>query len=59
MIEIDKMSDLEYQEYCLKEYEKFFQLLNSNLENSKKKKAKYEFDGKKLNISNYKIFNNR
>ena len=50
MIEIDKMSDLEYQEYCLKEYEKFFQLLNSNLENSKKKKTKYEFDGKKLNI---------
>ena len=49
MININKMSDSEYQEYCLKEYAEFFKQLEKEINKDLKDlKMIYYFEGKTL-----------
>ena len=63
MTEIDKMNDLEYQEYCLKEYAEFFKQLekenlynkNNTLQRIRPAKNTYYFEGKTLVVRKNQI----
>lgn len=57
MTEIDKMSDLEYQKYCLREYAEFFkQLEEENLYNiNKHTKNTYYFESKNIIVRKNQI----